>query len=159
MKKKCKKCDSEEFNKRNNCIRCLRIANKRYKDKNKEKIKQYEKIRYKKNKEHINKTSKDYYNKNIEKSSKRVLCAYYDNREENIKNQVSRYRKINNPSAEKSKLHGSYFTRWSDVEIDTMNNMIEDGIKIKEIAFELNRSCAAVSGKHETLKRNGYYDE
>lgn len=81
------------------CIFCLKIKNKGYKVKNKDKISEYEKERYQNNSEAINNRSKEYYLNNREEIIERVKKYSKDNRKKiNKKAQVrKKYRKQIDP--------------------------------------------------------------
>lgn len=108
MKKICSKCKKEksinDFNNRKNssgkiiknsvCRECLKIKAQKYREKNKEKLLEYDKKRYSDNKEERNKKTRDWYknNKDIvkkwnEKNEKKLKAyrkQYYINNREKI---------------------------------------------------------------------------
>lgn len=114
INKKCSECgkiyDLSFFKKRrtriNNiyyysyCIFCLKLKNKAYKEKNKDKISEYEKERYKKNSVKLNNNAKLYYQNNKEVVKEKIKKYQECNKERiNKKNQIrKKIRKQTDPA-------------------------------------------------------------
>jgi len=141
---------------------CIKAKIQKHRRSRLSKANEYNKKRYWENhdaeRERRRKYGNERYAKNIEENRAKSVENYHlkvknnPKHKEYVKKVLLEQKQTNDKSAEVSRTHGIYHSRWEDSEIKTLISMRIDGFSFDDIAKKLKRSEKATARKFWKLK-------